>query len=355
MVGLPLLLILILDSALDTAFELGDIEKSKVIYINNDNGEMSEQFTNLIKDNSSKEIKSLLDVSESDDLESAKEQIKEEKSDFIIEIENGYSEKVVKEEKAYINIYTTDEGSVSTVVMQNIVNSFNSMANVNLAINSFTSFESNNYITEEPISAESSIPSAMDYYAVTMLVLIIMYGALYAVYSFSEDYIDHMRNRLLTAPLKLWQHFIGKILGVIFTVFLQIVVLILFTKFAFDVNWGDKPLQLIIIAFTLSVFSVSFGMLFTMIFKDKNQANGILQFVIPIMTFLSGGYVKFNFESELSKKIIYFIPNKLGQTAFFNMIYGDYANQIFSSVGAMWIMIFVIGFLSILLGRRKLA
>ncbi|MEN8906670.1 MAG: ABC transporter permease [Clostridiales bacterium] len=354
MLVLPLILIIILGTALDSQFGVEDIDQSKVIYVNNDKSEISEEFTKLIKGENSSEIKSLLKIKDLDDLDAAKDLLKKGKTDFVIEIGKDYSTNVMNGKKSSINIFVKDEKSIGISTLQNIVNSFNSVGNTNVAVNGIANINHENFLNEEPISTKGTMPSAMDYYAVTMLVLIIMYGGLYAIYGFSEDYIEAMRNRLLSTPVSLWKHFMGKIFGVIFTIFLQIVTIIIFTKFIFNVNWGSKPIDLTLIAFTLATFSVALGMLITMIIKNKNQAVITLQVLIPIMTFASGGYAKLNFDSELISNIIFFIPSKLGQTAFFNLIYGDYSNQIFSSIGVIWIMICLMSIASVLFGRRKL-
>ena len=131
--------------------------------------------------------------------------------------------------------------------------------------------------------------------------------------------------------------------------------LIIFTKYVYKVNWGDNPLEIIFIAFSLSVFSISMGLMATMVMKNKDIANAVLQVVIPVMTFVSGGYMKLDSDNNIFTTIQYFLPSRLGQTAFFNSIYNGYSNQIFSSIAVIWIGTIIMGLISVVFGRRKLA
>ena len=145
-------------------------------------------------------------------------------------------------------------------------------------------------------------------------------------------------------------HFTGKIAGTVFTVYIQALVIIFFTKLVYNVNWGSNMAQVLFIAFTLAVFSVSMGLMTVMVAKDVKIANAALSTIIPVMTFISGGYVWIRIESSL----LDLLPSKLVHTAFFNSIYGEFAGQTISSVAILWVMILLMGIVSVIAGRRRL-
>jgi ABC-2 type transport system permease protein len=355
MILLPVILILILGNALASAFHVGDVGKTKTAYLDNDRGAISGEFEKFLDMD---EIKGILEVTRVETYEEGRRLVSEGKVSAFIVIEDGFTANAHSGSKSTIKVYKDKNNTFRASIVDNIVEGFTDGANTMLAMSAIgggmDGIERKAVIERIPLSAKGKIPSAMDYYGVTMLVLITMYGSLYSLHGVFEDYLEGMRNRLLSAPVRLSSHFAGKIVGTVFTIYIQILALILFTKVAYGVNWGDNTGQILFIAFTLSFFAVTMGLMIAMLLKQKNIANAAAMTVIPVMTFVSGGYVRIVSDSKFYTIIKSIMPSSLGHTAFFNSIYGEFAGQTVSSLAILWGMILVMGIVSVIAGRRRL-
>jgi ABC-2 type transport system permease protein len=92
-----------------------------------------------------------------------------------------------------------------------------------------------------------------------------------------------------------------------------------------------------------------------MVLKNKKVANALIQTLIPVMTFISGGYARFVSENPVYNAIKFLMPSNLAHTAFFNSIYGEFSGQTVSSVLVLWVMTAVMFGIAVLFGRRRLA
>lgn len=348
----PIILILILGTALKTLYAPPKLDRIPVAYINKDKGEMSKYFNDYLE---MKEIKSLVDTRKMDSLEEAEKLLKDRSIRGIIQIDEDYSDKVLKGEKVTINVYSREFGNLKASMLQNIVDGFIKGGNATSAIlksgSRDTVFKSREFIKDKPISMEGTIPRAIDYYAVTMLVMTLMYGAIYGCYSIGEEFFRDIGKRIRVSPLRLYENLIGKILGTVVSIFIQAMILIAFTKYVYNTNWGNNMPMIIFTAFSLAVLSTSIGAAASMLSRDPDRGQGLLDVIIPIMTFISGGYSKIN-ASEAFDKIRYLIPNQLGHNAFFNIIYGGSSLSLQGVIISMWILTLALFGIAIIAGRR---
>ncbi len=356
MIAMPVLLILILGNALNFAFKIDNISKTGIAYLNLDKGEISKEFENYLKID---KIQNFIYVKNINNYDEGLKLLGDKEVAAIVIIEEDYSKKALLGEKAEIKVFGDKNNVFKTSIVKNFIEGFTSGSNtvytkMSMGSNSHE-YTRKDIIKKVPLSIQGKIPGAMDYYAVTMLVMITMYGALYALHGVCDDYLEAMGNRLFSTPVRMFSHFSGKIIGTVATVYLQLIILIGFTKLVYKANWGNNIGEILFIAFTLSVFSVSLGLMVSMIVKDKNISTAIVSTAIPVMTFVSGGYARIISDNKIYNAIKFLLPSNLGQTAFFNSIYGDYSNQIISNIAVIWILIIIIGGISVVFGRRRLA
>lgn len=362
MLLLPIVLILILGTALGGAFKITNLESIPVCCLNNDKGSMSQYFDDFLN---SEEIKDILQIKKVTSIDEGRKLVNDKNSRALILINESYSDDIKSGRKAYIGVYTGKSTSFGASVVKNIVESFVGGANTVSAMQKLNTSESNykrtESIVESPITTDGKRPRAIDYYAVTMLVMILMYGAQYGSYGIGIDYLEKRGQRVKATPIKPYEQFIGITLGNIFTIMCQSAVLILFTKYAYKANWGSNIPGILLISFTLTVLSTATGIMLTVLIRDKRKASSILSLIIPIMTFLAGGYAPINTGNLGFAKFMYISPNYLGQTALFNIIYGQpvTANiQLLSTaecIGIMWAITIIMFIIASVSGRRELA
>lgn len=355
MILMPILLVLILGTALEKDFVVENIDKTDIILVNEDEGSISKEFEKFL---ATKEIKDIVNVKRAKNYDLGLKKLKENDSSLIVMLDKNYSKNLLQGKDSKIKLYSMDKNSSEFILMNNFIDDFNSAANTeyNLAgaNSNLAKIYSNSFIKDSPLKSEGNVPGAMDYYTITMLVLIIMHGAYYSLYSVSENFLGKRRGRMLATPVPLASHFIGNIIGNIVTVFVPVIALAIFTKLVYKSNWGNNYLEIGLIIFSLSVMAITIGVLVSSFTKNKKHGHIIIQIVIPVMTFFSGGYFKFNVENKIFVTIQNYLPSKLGQKALFSSIYGEYSKSVISCLVSIWAMTILMLVISVALGRRKI-
>lgn len=352
MIAFPIVLILILGTALDGAFKVSAITKPLVYYVNEDTGTLGRAFDNYIK---SKDISDIVSVKAPVSVESAKSEIKNGDAEGLIYIGNDYTKNITKDKKSQIEVFTSDYGKVNSSIINCITASFLTRANTINTIkskNNTAEYKSYKNIDEMPLSAKGKTPRAIDYYSVTMLVMIIMYGINYGTYAYEEDKFNHTDIRINISPINKIEYLSGKTAGNILTLFFQALIVISFTKYVYKANWNGSIWITLYTCFIISVFAFGFGMLISSLTRDNKLSNVIVNIIVPLFTFISGGYAPI-VKGKLIEIISNLSPNTLAQRAMFNNIYGGSPDLIYKSLAALTIISLIIFILLPLIDRRK--
>jgi len=352
MVFSQILIILILGTALGGTFKLSDIDKVKVAYLKN-GSEISKSFDKFLSGSKSKETLAVLKVST---YEEGIKLIKEKRVTSFIVIDD----KALSKEDDVIKVVSSEKGSFRASIVQNFVDSFLYEANLSEAIAKINgvnkSYKSSKNIEEVSILSKGKKPRAIDFYAVTMLIMMIMYGASYGSWEIGEDIFGDIGKRTRSTPIKPHQLFIGKTLGSIFTLYLEALVIIFFTKLVYKVNWGPNLGVILLITFLMCMLTTGFGIMVTMLCKDHYTANRMLSILTPLFTFLSGGFFTTHFNKTLEKATD-FLPNKLAHTAIFNTIYPTHPDSMYKVKWSIIVIIslLIITFLISILSERRMS
>jgi ABC-2 type transport system permease protein len=326
MILFPIILIIVLGSALKSAFSGNlTIETPKVLYkIESTSQSAKELKANFI--DKGKEFN--IEFEEAEDIDKAKESLTG-KGDYACIIE-------MKEENKIL-IYKNDKRNLSAglveIMLSTYVQKYNSVAEIvkvnPKAVGEIISDNNAEYTQISSVN-ETRKPSSTDYYAVTMLTLIIMYGASTGLYGVARERSSKTRDRILSGPVKKYEFLIGKTLGGIVVTTLQVIIVIVVSKYALKTNWGDDIFTILLTVISLIVMSISMGVGLGFIFKKANVASGILNFAIPVMAFLAGAYISVDqFQNKTFQLITYLSPVRWTNKAVFGVIYNsDYSKVI---------------------------
>ncbi|WP_349409520.1 ABC transporter permease [Pseudalkalibacillus sp. SCS-8] len=355
MVIFPIVLILILGNALKTSFEPTSMGEINVGFLNNDNEEISKQFEEFLY---SDEVTDIVDIKKVSSFEDGKSQLDENKIDSFIYISEGYTSAVgSSDKKAEIEVVSSDVAGYKSTVVTSIVDSFINGANVTSALNQLTNegstvsrYEGEDVVKDVVITASGNKPRAIDYYAITMFVMILMYGIAFVSESLSEEMFGTMKERFRSLPVKTHEMFIGKTLGSLVLLFMQGLIIFGITKYGFNVDWGNNFGFVLLMLLIISLFATAFGIMLCTVAKNVDQIRGLINMLVPLFTFIGGGY--FTIDLGFLK---YLSPNYLMQSAFFNNIYGGNAGTTLTYILVLVGLIGVISLLSVIQGRRKLA
>jgi ABC-2 type transport system permease protein len=351
----PILLILILGTALNQAYAHNKITKINVVYLSEDKGEMPKQFDKFLNSTS---IRSLLTVHKVKSYAEGKKQVDDKNATSFIFINSKYTSNVLAGKKSVIEVYQSNDNILSISVVKNIIDSFANGANTMTALYKMGATDGTykvyKNIKEMPIKTTGTEPRAIDYYAVTMLALTLMYGALYGTFNMAEDKLEKTYIRIKSAPMKAYENYLGKILGTLATLVLQALMLIFFTKFVYHSNWGSDLTTIILISILFSFCTAAIGIMAFSLTNDAMKASGIINVLVVFFTFISGGYAKISADGTWFEKFSYISPNKLFQTAIFNTIYGGSAQQVKFCIIALVLLTVVMLTIATVFGRREL-
>ncbi len=350
---LPIVLIMILGSALSSAFSVQSLGKTTVYYYNADNGDVSKNFDDFLK---IKDIKDIINVKNVKSYNEGVKLVNSGEGTALIYIDKGYSDNINKDSKGTIQLYESKSDSVRNSIVNSVIDSYNTAANTMMTSSNIAKkrmeYVTSENVKENYLTITGKTPRAIDYYAVTMIVMIIMYGASYGCSELDEIYFKNIGKRIKTTKVRAFEHITGVVLGAIFTVLLQGVVLVAFTKYVYGANWGNNPLPIILIMIALSILSTSIGVMVSAVIGDSERANSLIRVIVPIFTFVSGGYFKIPLGNS---PILNYVPNKLAQTALFNTVYNGSWSVITNNIIMMFILSAVLLIIAAISGRRKLA
>ena len=353
--GAFILLILVLGSAFSEAFDVTSIETLKVAYFIEDEGPNGKAFVEMMK--LEKDISELVSFTEVTDRATAEDMLGKEEVAAFLYIPPEFSAQVADlEADNELFVYTKKQTSFDATVVQNVLDTFAYASNCAYAHFKITgSLDGFEFVMDEGTeavryTASGNKPTSMGYYAVAMLLMMILYGADYGCSGMAEDYFSATGDRLRVSPLSPLPQFIGKISALSLVTFLEAAFVVVFTALVYGVDWGTGStlLTLIVIVLVYSAFSTSMGAMFSLITKGKGE--GLVMVAIIGFTFLAGGFVAMPLPviENLS-------PSYYAKTAIFNLLYNGSQTLVWQSIGVLVGLTAVCTAVSTFLIRRRRA
>lgn len=356
MLALPIVLILILGTALSGSFKIENIDPVKVILVNEDKGQISEAFE-LFLDN--KDVKEIMKTEKSEDLNEAIDKVKKREAAVLIHMERDFAEDIASGGKGEIKVYNSDLSIFKASLVQNVIDSFIQSVNAGYAYAKIGSnrnhFDFSENIEEEAINIEGKIPRALDYYAVSMLIMTMMYGTTYGCSAMSEEQFYNTEIRLKAAPVASHYIYTGKVVGTILTLMIDGAIIILFTKYVYSVNWGNHIFAILFTCLSLSIMASGLGVVSFMLIGNENKTQALLMVLVPIFTFLGGGYIPTQYMSPIMEKLGSISPNYIARKIMFNIIFDGSPIEVKNYLSILWMASISFFALSAVKGRRDLA
>lgn len=350
-----IVLILILGSAFSNAFEVSSLDKVTILCYNGDKGESGKSFIDSLMEVDS--IKDIVDFKEVTDFKEAEKMIDKEEAEALVCIPEQFSEQVVnEEEKNIIEVYRRKYSGISSTVVENVVESYvNGLNCASVVFKMQGNLEGFNFtaesgLEEQPLTASGKVPTSMGYYALSMLLMMMLYGAEYGCSGTAEESIGVLGDRIKLSPMKTYQQYIGKIAGLSLVTFIQAIIIILFTKVVYDVDWGSNIPLLLAIIFSFSVVTTTMGAMLCIFTRDESKAQSIITVLVIVFTFLAGGFVYADFTGIEQISLSYY-----AKSAILNMVYAGDLSVVYRNIGIMWAVTVVFIIISVIIAERKKA
>ena len=197
------------------------------------------------------------------------------------------------------------------------------------------------------------IPNAIDYYAVTMLVMILMFTGINGIDLFGKGLLSDTGNRTRVAPISNPALLGGLLAASTATSFLQGMVTFIFTGAVYGVYWGERIPLVLLTLFAVVLFSQSLCIFLLMAFRNQGAVSGFAQALIWTMTFVSKGYARVSFGPM--DRVFQYAPNAMAHTILFGAIFGGNDVKMMLLLAILFSLGVVFFIIAFLFGRRRLA
>lgn len=327
MILFPIVLILILGTALSPLFDSGiDLGYIELVYTDEADPYLSSAYREF-RQELSKEFG--IEFIATDDAKEAISKI----------ADGGQSSYIYLTDRQEIRLYKNERYAFEANLIEAMTRTFVEKYNLykELAtkvpdkLESAMAMEIPDLVAVKSLDGKRNIAS-MDYYAITMLTLILLYSASTSAHSVKREQLLKTGNRLLVSPVKKYEIFTGQVLGAISITVLQGLIVLAFSSFILNAYWGDKPHLVIMVIISEAVMAVSIGIGLSYVIKNVATLSGIINTIIPIMVLLGGGYVPFEVLGESIQKISVISPIRWTNQALFRLVYDQDTSYIFIAV-----------------------
>ena len=206
-----------------------------------------------------------------------------------------------------------------------------------------------------PLLKGGRLPKAMDYYAITMVVMTLMFSGMNTLGRLQEGFLSDMKTRLMCTAAPIGYILTGELLGITLMSFLQMVFVILFAHFVYGANLGSSLGIVFGTLFLMALFGQMLAAVLTLGLKDSNAPQGIIATLAMGLSFLAGGFYTSPIKGKLGEFLVtYGTPNSLAQTAIFGSIYGGDKRIIFICMGMLALLSLIFLGLTIIFARRRI-
>ncbi|WP_438446687.1 ABC transporter permease [Gorillibacterium sp. sgz5001074] len=299
---MPLLLILILGSALSTFFVNKPIQAGelRLAVLMEDDGFIRDSLTRFMSGGGMGDTRTLK-VSSAEELT---EKLANDAADVGIAVPAGFSEGLRKGEKPEWQFF---QGS-------NIVKTVAALQDFHMFFDGWNQrFAESGSWSKGEIPLDTPVPgarvkgelalvqrtgwlesmttyTAVQYYAAHMLVMFMLYFAMSAAINLVAAKETHTLSRMLSAPVPPWRILTGLLAGQSGVLALQAGIIIGGTAILFGADWGRDLLLLLLTIALFMVFCMSIAVITALLASRKQQVIGIFQTFVIMTTFLSGGF-----------------------------------------------------------------
>jgi len=345
-----------------------------VIIVNLDDDQLGDALADLF---SSKDLANLMEPTASSDPEAARRLIDSDQASAAVIIPKGFTQSIipvdgtmfnannVQPEPVKIEVYTNPSRPTSSGVVKAIVDEFVSRVEEGRTSGMTSIIQLMSSGLLNPQNAESETSGLFQnvsetestaitlkkntegaqavefdllaYFAPGMALMFLMYTVSYGGRSILAERAQGTLPRLMISPTHTAQVLGGKVLGIFFTGFAQVGILILASSIFFGVKWGDAlGVAALILA---AVFGAAgWGMVITALARTPAQVGSTGSAVMLIFGILGGSFINLEQMPPLVKTLSKITPNAWGLDGFTTLALGGTLKNLAEPIIALLIM-----------------
>lgn len=312
------------------------------------------EFTKIVRENlASQNRVKVFDIEEKE----IKQSLIDVKVDYVIEMENGFTNNIIAGENVKIKGYSISGKNIHLPVKLYLDNFINIARNIGKASSKIENssdkfYEGIKYYSEGKLGlTQSKVDASFKdnsrlLQALGFLVMGVFSLATFG-YSFTvEDKENKIYYRLFTTPLTLKRYMFENILSVFVISLVQILMLLGFLQWVLKMDIGKYFVNMFIVLSVFSIVSVALGMFINSISKSTRQAGVIGTLIFSPFCMLGGCFWPREIMPDILKQISNFVPTTWILKALEKVVYGDSLSSLGMEMGILLLFALVFFFLS---------
>ncbi|MDP4153699.1 MAG: ABC transporter permease [Bacillota bacterium] len=270
--------------------------------------------------------------------------LNDRKASIYIRIPKGFTNKYLSGYSAQIQIDAENASDIQREMINSIVRSY--MQNINMKRNLLTAVtnealtqhtdadvvkrtiakigtdaQQTDLLVQSPTGERPPI-SSMQYYSMAITLMFSILTAVTLIHSIVDEKLNGTFMRIEAAPISRVEFIFGKLLSITLSVFLQILILIIFTSLVYHANWGNPGLVLV----TTSLYSLMVGALalsLGLVASNQASVSSYSSLLLWGGGFLGGSFIKLNNIGGPLEIIYHIIPNGAALEAYLGIANGN--------------------------------
>ena len=353
MLGMPLVLIFILGSALGGVGESDSVD-IPVAIVSQDAGAEGAHFAETIA--GVKELESVFNIEVRDDLAAVRTEVERGDLTAALVIPAGFSEALAAGDPITLEVLQDPGSQLTAGIWAGVARA----AAANLSAGQIVR------LTVTNVMAEAGVPPAaqqtdggeqamtfdavgvkaieiepekqitmIDYYAAGQTGMFLMFGAMFGAFAFVRERREQTLARMLSSPATKFDVVGGKSLGILTVGIVQFFVLFLGTKYLFGVDWGPTPGGIIIVGVAEAFAATGLAMTLSALGRSERAIGGIGPTVIMLFAALGGSMIPVEQMPAWMKPLQSVSPVYWALDAFLELMRGGAMSTALVSVGAL--------------------
>jgi len=211
--------------------------------------------------------------------------------------------------------------SVGILVAKNLINPAEIQKLIPVWLSEIENIDKLIQVDKETEKRMDKNPLAMEYYAVGMGVMYILFATNAGAETIFQERRNKTLERIKVAPVSEREILGGKLFGIFLIALLQFVMIVFFTRIFYRVNWGDSILGIIIMILSSVLAFSGLSTLLASLTKSEEQIGNIGPALAMIFGFMGGGmWPAFAFPDWLNMASK-FTPNRWAIDGFLKLMY----------------------------------
>lgn len=174
------------------------------------------------------------------------------------------------------------------------------------------------------VKAETAVPkgkiSFSGFLSIGLIIMFLMNSMDYMIHEIVDEKTNGTWRRILSTPNSNGSIAAGLLLSFLFVGWIQVIVLVTFTKLFLNMYWGSSYLALFILFTALLLVILSLAILFASFMKNKDGISGITTAFITPTCMIGGCWVPLELFPEFMKKMAYLTPQNWAVTGLEKLI-----------------------------------